>query len=316
MTPVLRTAFQSCGPRVDPDQRVKVRQWRWLPGVFPPLAVWRGDAGAKFAEVGPVPRLSSGVLMSAFSALLDSPTHTCAQDCNSSLASLPAREKGLLAPFVQDVFLLGGLLLYEAGDPIDYVYFPHSAVISQVATLEEGEGIITTLTGWESACGTGVALDGPLALSRAVVLISGTASRVAVAEFRAVCQNSVVIREVAARCNALLITQLHLAAACNACHSLEGRLSRWLLECSDRVGSAVQLKQRMLAHMLGTNRTSVTLVARRLQSSGAIGYRRGVIHILNRAALEASACECYRTLRQRADSFLPQIPEAESAIQG
>jgi CRP-like cAMP-binding protein len=200
--------------------------------------------------------------------------------------------------------------LYEADDPIDRVYFPHDAVIARVAAFEDGESIVTAVIGREAVFGFGVSLDLPRALNRTVVLLSGTAARIAAADFQAACLRSPALRKVAARCTALLINQLHQSAACNAHHSLEGRLSRWLLECSDRVGSEVQLTQSMLAQMLGVRRTSVTLIACSLQSSGAIKYSRGTIRILDRLALEASACECYRTVRQRADSLASNYAHA------
>ena len=221
--------------------------------------------------------------------------------CNSLLGSLPAPEAALLAPFIRDVALPRSSVLYEADEPIGCVYFPHDAVISRVAPFEDGGSIVTAVTGRESACGIDVALARPRAPDRAVVLISGTAARITAADLQAAALRSPALRELAARCTALLISQLHQAAACGACHGLEQRLSRWLLECSDRVGSNVHLTQSVLAEMLGARRTSVTLVAGSLQSSGAIKYSRGVIHIMDRPALEASACECYRMIRQRAD---------------
>jgi CRP-like cAMP-binding protein len=227
-----------------------------------------------------------------------------ASKCNSVLAALPAPQIAVLAPSLREVVLATGSTLYEADDPIDYIYFPHSAVISRIAAFESGECVVTALTGREAACGVGVALGRPCALNRAVVLIGGTAVRIAAADFQAACLESNVLRQTAMHCTSLLINQLHQSVACNACHSLESRLVRWLLECSDRVGSEMQLTQSDLAQIIGVRRTSVTLVASSLQSSGAIRYRRGVIHISDREALEASACECYRAIRQRGHRLL------------
>lgn len=241
--------------------------------------------------------------MSDLNVLRDPPVLP-ARGRNSILATLPAPQVALLAPFLRDVVLATNSMLYEADDPIDYVYFPHNAVISRVASFQSGECVVTALTGREAAGGVGVSLGRPLALNRAVVLIGGTAARIVAADFQAACLKSNVLRQTAMHCNSLLINQLHQSAACNACHSLEARLSRWLLECSDRVGREVPLIQSVLAELLGVRRTSVTLVARGLQSSRAISYRRGIIHISDREALEASACECYQAVRERAAHLL------------
>jgi CRP-like cAMP-binding protein len=56
------------------------------------------------------------------------------------------------------------------------------------------------------------------------------------------------------------------------------------------------LTQELLAQMLGARRTTVTLLAQRMQAKGLIRYRRGRIVILDRKALEACACECYQVM--------------------
>ncbi len=91
------------------------------------------------------------------------------------------------------------------------------------------------------------------------------------------------------------ISQLHRAAACNALHSVEARLCRWLLTCEDRVGDLVlSLTQEFLATMLGVQRTSVTFAAQALQRKGLIHYTRGRITLVDRAGLEHQSCECYQ----------------------
>ena len=53
------------------------------------------------------------------------------------------------------------------------------------------------------------------------------------------------------------------------------------------------LTQEFVSQMLGVQRSSVTLVARKLQEAGLIRYRRGHIHALDLDALHDSSCECY-----------------------
>jgi CRP-like cAMP-binding protein len=95
--------------------------------------------------------------------------------------------------------------------------------------------------------------------------------------------------------------------ACNALHSVEARFCRWLLTCHDRIDSnRVALTQEFLADMLGVQRTTVTAVARALQAAGLIQYRRGVVEIVDRAGLEAIACECYGAVRRTYERLLPE----------
>ena len=93
--------------------------------------------------------------------------------------------------------------------------------------------------------------------------------------------------------------QVSQTAACNASHTTEERLSRWLLMCHDRVDSSeLNLTQEFLAEMLGTRRGTVNVAAITLQSAGLIQYRRGHITILDRPGLEAFSCECYGILQK------------------
>jgi CRP-like cAMP-binding protein len=86
------------------------------------------------------------------------------------------------------------------------------------------------------------------------------------------------------------------STACNAVHSVEQRLSRWLLLAHDRVGKDdFPLTQEFAAMMLGTSRPTVTVVAGTLQKSGLIKYHRGHVTIVDRENLEAASCECYQT---------------------
>ncbi len=55
--------------------------------------------------------------------------------------------------------------------------------------------------------------------------------------------------------------------------------------------------------MLGVRRTTLTVVARQLQTAGMIRYRRGVIHIVRREGLEENACECYDVIKRHADNL-------------
>jgi CRP-like cAMP-binding protein len=67
------------------------------------------------------------------------------------------------------------------------------------------------------------------------------------------------------------------STACNAVHSVEQRLSRWLLMAHDRVGKdEFPLTQEFAAMMLGTSRPTVTVVAGTLQKAGLIKYHRAM----------------------------------------
>jgi hypothetical protein len=110
------------------------------------------------------------------------------------------------------------------------------------------------------------------------------------------------------------LAQVQQTAACNAMHTIEQRLCRWLLMMHDRAETEeLSYTHEFLAHMLGADRKSVTLAAQAMQTAGLIGYRRGKIQIVNRPGLEMAACECYAMVQARFDEFLTPPP---SAFQG
>jgi CRP-like cAMP-binding protein len=99
---------------------------------------------------------------------------------------------------------------------------------------------------------------------------------------------------------------LHAAqtALCNRLHTVEERLARWMLATQDRVESSeFQMTHELLAKMLGTRRTSVSLTAAMLQKAGMLRYSRGHMVIVDRRALEATACTCYHEMRTEMQEF-------------
>ena len=92
-----------------------------------------------------------------------------------------------------------------------------------------------------------------------------------------------------------LIGFIMQSTACNAVHTVEQRLARWLLMAHDRMESDdFPLTQEFAAMMLGATRPTVSIVAGTLQHAGLIRYDRGQVRIVNRKRLEATSCECYR----------------------
>jgi len=225
---------------------------------------------------------------------------------NRFLAALPLHDHSLLAPHLRSVELARGVVLHDAGEPIDYVYFPHSGMVSVVTIMRNGATVETASLGRTGVIGGTAALGARHAVGRAIVQLPGSASRLPAPRFHAAAQESQAIRDLAVRYNDLLIAQTQQSVACNALHTLEARLCRWLLQTHDCVnGDAIPLTQEFLGQMLGVRRTSVTLAARLLQSAGMIRYRRGHILVVDRAGLEEAACECYAAIQEHTDEVFP-----------
>lgn len=227
------------------------------------------------------------------------------QSQNHLLASLPSADFELLRPHLKQIELVHEKVLFEAGDKITHIYFPHSGVVSLVVELADGQMIEAAMIGRDSLVGGSSALDGKIALNKGIVQLPGTASILAVDRLRKVAEASVSFRTTLIRHEQVLLVQAQQSAACNASHTVEARLARWLLRSHDLSGDDVlQLTQEFLAQMLGVRRTSVTLVARTLQEAGLIKYRRGKVQITDLEGLREKSCECYETVKAQYDRLL------------
>lgn len=188
-----------------------------------------------------------------------------------------------------------GHVFYEPGDPIEYVHFVETAIVSAVAVLEDGRTVETMMVGREGVSGVVAAIVPHHSATRNVAQVGGAARRMEAARLRALAAERPAVREVLAGYMSSLQGELEQSAACNALHRAEQRFAKWLLRCHDRVdGDTFNLTQEYLAAMLGSQRTTVNEAAQGLQKAGAIAYSRGRITVLDRAALERVACECYR----------------------
>jgi CRP-like cAMP-binding protein len=230
---------------------------------------------------------------------------------NRLLTVLDAQDLELVSSKLVPVTLEKGALLYDPGDMIDAIYFPDDCVISLMTLMESGAAIESAAIGREGALGLMAAVSPRQSLSRAIVQVPGRARRITAAHLHRAWEQSARIRDLIDRHNEALFAHAIHSVACNALHSVEARFCRWLLSCHDRIDSStVSLTQEFLADMLGVQRTTVTVVARALQAAGLIRYRRGVVDILDRAGLEAIACECYRAVRRNYQRLLPDpFPE-------
>ncbi len=216
---------------------------------------------------------------------------------NRLLASLPGGHFDRLLPHLTMISLSQGVVLYEAGDEVDQVYFPHDGMLSLLSVLRDGKAIEIATVGREGVVGAMAGLGLYKSLVRVVVQMPMACSKIPAKHFRTAVGASVPVRDLCIRYNEVLLSQARVTAACNALHQIEARFCRWLLQSADRAGGdTVPLTQEFLAEMLGVRRTSVTEVATRVQNAGVITYSRGVIKILDRPALLRMSCECYETL--------------------
>ncbi len=221
---------------------------------------------------------------------------------NRLIQGLNPDDRDALLAIATPVEFAPGHVFSEPDDPIEHLHFIDSGFCSSVAVLEDGRTVETVMIGREGVLGVVASVVPHHAHTRSVAQVAGTARRVDAAKFRALSAQRPGVRDAVADYMARLQGELEQSAACNALHHAGQRFAKWLLRCHDRVeGDTLNLTQEYLASMLGSQRTTVNEAAQGLQKAGAIAYSRGRITVLDRAALERAACECYR----RGDDLQP-----------
>lgn len=214
------------------------------------------------------------------------------QQANGLLAALPTAARELIEPHLRERVLREGAVLWDRGERPDRVCFPVSGSISMVVSSPTGAWLEVGTVGLEGAVGFDAGADAPPALSRAVVRMPGVFAQVPARDFAAAARESEELRLVEIACRDWLLAQAQQTALCNAVHSADARVCRWLLRTAEATGcDVVPATQEVVAELLGLRRTTVTLVAQTLQAAGIIRYRRGLITILDREKLRAT-CGC------------------------
>ena len=215
---------------------------------------------------------------------------------NMILAALPAEDRDRLVPTLDVVPLKLKDLLHKPGEHIEYVYFPGGGFLSIVTVLEDGSMVEVATIGREGVIGVTAVLDGtPMSSASMVQGESDTCYRMTADAFRREMDRRDAFYELMTRYSQALVGFIMQSTACNAVHSVEQRLARWLLMAQDRMGTdEFPLTQEFVAMMLGATRPTVTVVAGTLQKAGLITYHRGRITVLDRGKLESASCECYR----------------------
>jgi len=228
-----------------------------------------------------------------------------AQSPNRILDVLPQNIFAALRSHLKVVDLVFGDVIAKPGETVDRVYFPHTGVVSLVVEMEVGDIIETAMVGRDGVVNATAALDGKLSLHMGIIQVAGSASAIHPDTLRSIADEFTPFRSLLIRHEQVLLAQAQQSAGCNASHTVEARMCRWLLRIRDLTQSdEMKLTQEFLAQMLGVRRTSVSLVAGTLQSAGLIRYRRGNIKITDVEAVQSSACECHERVHAHYELML------------
>ena len=221
-------------------------------------------------------------------------------------------------PHLERVEFRLGEIVCEAGGILNHAFFPDGAVLSLLTVLENGMSIETANIGREGAFGLFAAMYSRTSFNRSLVQLEGGLLRVPIAVLQTEFERSAHIRNLFVSYSETLLAQIQQTVACNSLHTVQARISRWLLMMHDRAdGEVLTYTHEFLSEMLGINRKSVTIAAGLMQTAGLISYHRGQMQVLDRPGLEKASCECYRVINKRFAAFLkPPFEAVQENITG
>jgi len=224
---------------------------------------------------------------------------------NQILSKLPSEELVLLAERFTQVELKRRDLLYDPGKPMQWVHFLESGIVSILSVMADGSGVETATIGREGMVAMAAFHGVDRTAEQAMMQVPGNANRMGVADFRELLPRLPELNKLLHRYTVYLFTFAAQNSGCNRRHTVEQRLSRWLLIAQDRVESKeLALTHDFIAQMLGVRRASVSDALADFQNRGWIQLRRSAIELLDRASLEGATCECYGVIRDALAAFL------------
>lgn len=219
-------------------------------------------------------------------------------DDNRLLQSLTARDRKELLSHASPIELEAKLLISDTRRRPQHAYFMLSALASEVVSLADGELVEIGLVGFEGVTGSYHLLGKSASVSQCLIQIAGSAYRVSLRDLERLFADNVGVRTAVLQYVQHQMAHLGQTAACNRMHDAGPRFARWLLTVQDRSArEELLLTQQFLAHILGTGRGTINVMARHFERQGLIGHNRGKIRILDREGLEAVACACYEATR-------------------
>jgi CRP-like cAMP-binding protein len=225
---------------------------------------------------------------------------------NQILTNLSADVRDRLAPHFNSITLAQGDIIYRSGETLTQLYFPIDCLFSITITMEDGAVAEVGMVGSREVLGIHAFLSNQdIIQTEYVVQVPGDVVKIDAKVVRQEFDRNGELRDVLLRYAQAFVAQVSQTAACNSLHTLEQRLPRWLLEVQSRISSDnLPLTQEFIATMLGVRRAGVTQMAQRLQERKLIQYHRGQVQIVNQSGLEASACECFKTIQGEYDRLL------------
>jgi len=224
---------------------------------------------------------------------------------NRLLDWLPPEELDRLQPLWEVVSLNQAEELCRQNGPFSHIYFPLSGIYTAIVNLEDGRTVEASAVGNEGVIGITAILGLRYSPKTTTTPVPGDCLRLGLSSLRSALKPGTVLDRVLHRYAAYSLRNAYQSVACNAVHTAEHRMCRWLLASQDKVGARpLRMTHEVLAEFLGVRRQTVTVIAGSLQAAGCISSRHGTVRILDRQGLQARCCECYQVIRSLYDQIV------------
>jgi len=232
---------------------------------------------------------------------------------NALLDALPEEDFEQIESSLKPISLPVGQVLSKQGEPVDYVYFPKSGLVSCRASGSEGETIEIFAVGHEGVVEPAAILTSVAAVT-AEVQIAAEAFQVRVDDLCSAIPKTKQLPKILLKYAYSLAVRMVQSTKCVMFHTVKQRLIVWLLIAQRSHGRVIPCTHEALADALGTRRATVTVVLGNLERKGILELERGRITIQNRTELEKAACECFRLIEAGMEPVLECDPHKESFL--
>jgi CRP-like cAMP-binding protein len=186
-----------------------------------------------------------------------------------------------------------GDALQQPNAAIEAVWFPLSGIVSTLRPLEGDTNVEVDASGAEGFLGIELVLGSRVTPDTWIVQSPGRFGRLDAQVFLETLERDAALRDAARRYVSAVQAIRGQWVACNARHTIEQRLAKWLLATRDRVGDEIQITQDIVAMMLGVRRASVVTVLGRFVDDGLVAHGYARVRVMDDARLKSVACPCY-----------------------
>jgi CRP-like cAMP-binding protein len=218
---------------------------------------------------------------------------------------MPEDALARLSPHLEMIKLSSGKMLYQAGEELEYLYFPVDSTIALLRQSEDGKYTEAAVVGNDGLADVSMLMSGHCSFC-AMTQIAGRVFKIKAAPLKTEFDLNGAVMHLLLRYTQALITQIAQTEACIRHHSLDQQFCRWLLLSLDlQPGNELVITQEVIAGLLGIRREGITAAASNLRRLNLIAYRRGHITVLNRSGIEARVCECYAVVKRETNRLLP-----------